>query len=629
MGKIALMVSREEMIYQAHNILQEKKYEIQEMKVVRTEDTVLEARQMIAGGATIIIARGLQASLIKQYTDIPVVEIVITAQEMGLLVTRAKQILRKPRPRIAVVGFKNMFSDMTYFDALYDIELRAWYASGGQSLHEVASAAVADGAELIIGGDTAVEAASAAGVPSLFLSTTEDSIRTAFSVAERMDFAMETEKRNAAQMETLLDYSTNGVMRLDGEGKILSSNPMMEQVTGKEEREVAGKLLWEVFPETEEEGLKRALDTGEENYSCFLRIGNGAFLADLAPIVVENRVEGAVFTCTRIKPVRRERERGGNGRDRREGAAAGDFRDLLQESAVMQECLRKAKLYSLSDSPVVLEGECGTEKLLLASCIHSNGVVSAGPFLRVDCGSLGEEEQLSLIFGENGAAARAEGGTLFLEGADRLRPAAQDSLCQLVGQHILRGGDGFRESRTDVRLILSSEESLAGLAREGRFSRELFFAVGGLSVRIPPLRERPEDLKEKISICLKAMCGKYSRYHVLTAGAWKVLSAYSWPGNLTQVENFMERLILTAGKRSIDETMVRELLAELYPQMDGEVRLGDAVKGGRPDRQKLAVEMALETYRGNREQAAEALGISKATLWRWMKKYGLEQKISK
>ena len=162
MGKIVLLVSREEMIYQAHNILQEKQYEIQEMRLVKTEDTVMEARQMIAAGATILIARGLQASLIKQYTDIPVVEIVITAQEMGLLVTRARQILKKQRPFIAVVGLKNMFSDMSYFETLYDIELRTHYAAGEYSLYDAAKEAVADGADLIIGGDTAVAAAQAA-----------------------------------------------------------------------------------------------------------------------------------------------------------------------------------------------------------------------------------------------------------------------------------------------------------------------------------------------------------------------------------------------------------------------------------------------------------------------------------
>ena len=624
MGKIVLLVSREEMIYQAHNILQEKQYEIQEMRVVKTEDTVMEARQMIAAGATILIARGLQASLIKQYTDIPVVEIVITAQEMGLLVTRARQILKKQRPFIAVVGFKNMFSDMSYFETLYDIELRTYYAAGEYSLYDAAKEAVADGADLIIGGDTAVAAAQAAGVPSLFLSTTEDSIRTAFSVAERMDFAMGAEKRNAAQMETLLDSSINGVMRLDGEGKILSANPAMEQMMGKEEREVTGSSLWAIFPETEREGLKKALETGEENCSCFLRIGNGAYLADLAPIVVDGHVDGAVFTCTRIRPRTAARERDAGGKDRRGTIARGDFRDLLQESPAMQACLRKAKLYSLSDSPVVIQGECGTEKRLLAQCIHNNGVGSAGPFVRVDCGALTEEEQVSLIFGENGAAARADGGSLFLENGELLCRTAQDCLYQLARHRLRRGKDGFAETQADVRVILGTERSLAELTREGRFSRELFFSVGGLAVEIPPLRERAEDLERQIDDSLRAMCDRYSRYHVLTAGARKALRAYSWPGNLAQVENFMERLVLTAEKRTIGEERVNDLLGELYPNMDGEIRLADAARGGRPDRQRLALQMALEEWGGSREKAAQALGISKATLWRWMKKYGME-----
>ena len=86
----------------------------------------------------------------------------------------------------------------------------------------------------------------------------------------------------------------------------------------------------------------------------------------------------------------------------------------------------------------------------------------------------------------------------------------------------------------------------------------------------------------------------------------------------------MERLVLTAEKRTIGEERVNDLLGELYPNMDGEIRLADAVRGGRPDRQRLALQMALEEWGGSREKAAQALGISKATLWRWMKKYGME-----
>lgn len=227
MGKIVLLVSREEMLHQAHNILQEKKFEIGEMRVIETKDTVIEARKAIAGGATLIIARGLQASMVKQYTDIPVAEIVMTAQEMALLVMKAKQILKKEHPVIAVVGFKNMFCDMSFFDMIYDIELRTYFASAGEELEQTSRKAAQEQADLIIGGDTAVSVATEYGIPSLFLSPTEDSMRNAMAIAERMDYAMGVEKRKEAQFEALLDNSLNGVMRTDSEGKITAMNPIM------------------------------------------------------------------------------------------------------------------------------------------------------------------------------------------------------------------------------------------------------------------------------------------------------------------------------------------------------------------------------------------------------------------
>ena len=153
MGKIALLVPKDEMLYQAHNILQEKKYEIWDMRVVSTETAVAEAQQLIAAGASILIARGLQASLIKQQTDIPVVEIVLTAQEMALLIMRAKQIIKKAKPVIAVVGFRNMFCDMSYFNELFQIELRTYFVSDGEELEYLTRLAIKEQADLIIGGD--------------------------------------------------------------------------------------------------------------------------------------------------------------------------------------------------------------------------------------------------------------------------------------------------------------------------------------------------------------------------------------------------------------------------------------------------------------------------------------------
>lgn len=198
MGGITLLVPREDMRYQAHNVLQEKAYDVDTVQVIRTEETVAAARTAAAHGARILVARGLQASLIKQYTDVPVAEIVVTAQEMGLLIVKAKEILDRPTPVIAVVGFRNMFSDMSLFNTIYDIELRTYFAASNSLLAASAEEAAEDKADLIIGGEVALEVAKKHGIPSLFLSTTEDALRRAFDVAQRMLFALENAGRPQA-----------------------------------------------------------------------------------------------------------------------------------------------------------------------------------------------------------------------------------------------------------------------------------------------------------------------------------------------------------------------------------------------------------------------------------------------
>lgn len=625
MGKIVLLVSREEMLHQAHNILQESKYKIEKMKVIHTEDAVVEARQAIAEGASIIIARGLQASLIKQYTDIPVVEIVMTAQEMALLVMKAKQILKKPHPVIGVVGTKNMFCDMSYFDMLYDIELRTYYEDGGRDFRRAAERAIEDNVDLIIGGNTAIEVAGERGIHSLFLSMTEDAMRAAFIMAEHVDYAMETEKKSAAQIETLLDYASNGVMRLDREGRVISVNPVMKQFMEKDEEELKGQKVSDIFHEISGEALKKVMDGGREDCSWFLQAGQTAVLATLAPVMVEGQTEGAVFTCHRMKKKAPDTQK---KRDKnRELIALGDFQDILQHSVSMQECIRKARLYSMSESPVLIKGETGTEVRLLAQGIHNSSLRSAGPFLAVSCLGMGEEEQRQRIFGDNGVLSMVNGGTLFLEDGQCLSADSQYRLYQMIRRHTRMSDSFVHKEHVDIRLIFSTSVPLAKMAEGGKFRKDLFYMLEGLTLEAPPLRDRKEDLKEKISMCLRSACEKYSRYHVLTEGGWKSLMEYPWPGNSLQIESFMERLVLTAGKRSLDEKNVRELMDELYSfsmEENLETEIG-STSGGLPFLGKEAAEIkeALEQCGGNREKTAAKLGISKPTLWRKMKKYGI------
>lgn len=627
MGKIALLVSREEMLYQAHNILQEKKYQIDEMRVIRSESAVMEARQSIAEGASIIIARGLQASLIKQYTDIPVVEIVLTAQEMALLVTRARQVVKKDQPVIAVVGFKNMFCDMSYFDELYHIELRTYYGKTGmeKELRELALQAVADGADLIIGGDTAVETATGEGVASLFLSMTEDSLKNAFSMAESVAYAMDVEKKSAAQIETLLDYSFNGVIRLDGDGVVLGLNPQMEDMTGRSQKDVKGLLIQEIAPEIGEDVLRRVLREGKE-YSLFLELNHTSIFAVLAPVMYDDRVDGAIITCHRM--TRNFAGRRAEAEEPREGPlpVLTRFEDILQESAPMQECVRLAKLYALSSQPVVLMGEAGTEVRLMAQSIHNNSPYGKGPFLDVPCDGLSDEEQRETIFGDKGAAVQAGGGTLLIRDADHLTASNQYRLYQMIRFHVCHRQDTGQMRKVEARVMVTVGESLGRLAREGKLRKDLYYLLSGLELRIPPLRERPEDLKRKLDETVRECCDRYGRFHVLTEGARQVLLEYPWEGNLFQIDSFCERLILTAKRRSIDEVWVKKLLRELYGDDEKEGRVQE--KGARWEEEACEearlIARTLKKHGGSREKTAVELGISKATLWRKMKKYEMD-----
>lgn len=629
MGKIVLLVPREEMLYLAHNILQEKKYAISDMMAIQTELTVVEARRAIAAGATIFIARGLQASLIKQYTDVPVVEIVATAQEMALLVVKAKQIIGKEKPTIAVVGFKNMFCDMTYFESIYDITLKTYFAANGGELKEKALEAMAEGADLMIGGDIAVAAAKEAGVPSLFLSITEDSLRTAFSVAERMDFAMGAERRTNAQIETLLDYSFNGVVNLDREGRITALNPVMKDILGSRGETAAGEALTEIFADMDGDKLTGVLSGTEESYSSFMQVGGAGIFTILAPVKVGDEIEGAILTCHKVKRQHPARTREAENQQKFQGLIArGSFGGLMQRSRAMQESVHLARLYSQSEQPVLLLGETGTERRLLAESIHNTGLCNDGAFFALSCSGLSQEDQQDMIFGDKGAVFLANGGSLYLEDVEQLSLKNQYSLYQLIRHKTGNSRDFARTMRFDIRLLAASTltmEEMGEHMSQGSLRPDLFYLLMSLVLTVPPLRERPEDLEQLIEDKVKESCEQYSRYHVLTNGALDCLKNYSWPGNYLQLEGFIRRLILTAGKRTIDEIAVKKLLGLLYPEgADLKGRGETELKQALVSREEQQIRRVLAEEGGSRERTAQALGISKATLWRRMKKYNIE-----
>lgn len=183
MANIALLVPNDELFRLTHDVLQEQQKRLFLMKVIESERAVMEARQAINQGADIIIARGLQATIIKQYTDIPVVEIVLTRQGVIDMLERAKRVVHKSHPHIAIVTFKNMACDLSGLDEQCGVHLHEYFVQNPELLRPAAMQAIEDKVDLIIGGQTVLTVADDAGIPSIFITNTEDAVEAAIKEA--------------------------------------------------------------------------------------------------------------------------------------------------------------------------------------------------------------------------------------------------------------------------------------------------------------------------------------------------------------------------------------------------------------------------------------------------------------
>lgn len=632
MAGIALLLPTQQMAEMAQRCVSEEGLDVMLIRHIVTANAISEARQAVADGASVVIARGFQALVIKKHTNVPVIEITLTGQEIGLMVKKAKNMLGIPKPKIALVGFQNMFSNVDYFDELFDVEIRKYFVTT-EELPQAAHRAIEDHADMIIGGDVVNKTAQAAGVAHLFLESTFDSIREAIKSAQSAIYAAQVEQRYMAQIGTFLNNSPNGILRINSLGVITSTNHVIEEIIQKREAEMIGRRLEEIMPDVDEAEVENVLNGKSEMYSSFIRVMGTAIVFVLTAVKVENLIDSAILSCHIVKG----KENPGNDRIKEmylNGfVAQGSFSGIKSRDRCMSECIEQAKLYSLSQNPILIRGETGTEISELAEAIHNNSIRKNAPFIKANCSGMTPEQQERVLFGDKSGSRRelekmglivaAHQGTILIEEIEKLSPDLQYRLFDVIQNFSVVSNGIDNMGVVDVRVIAATSLNLYQKVLSGEFREDLYYAVGSLRLKLPPLRERTQDLDALICRLFKEVCRRYNRYHVLTPSARELLIHYVWPGNQLQIEHFMDSMILSARKRKIEADYVHSLLAELYPvvaQKDGQEYL---VIYQDPKAEELL--KVLKKHHGNRESASKELGISKTTLWRHMKKYGISE----
>lgn len=621
MTEVAIFLPHEGISEQARKIAEQYQLNIRTILVVQTSETLKRAQSVVAAGANIIIARGTQAMMIKQNTNIPVVTLQLTGQELALLVTKAKKIAKKENPRIALVGFENMFSDTSQFNHLFGVQLTNYFIDDPKQVRNVVRTALEDGADVLIGGNIACQYAERNGIPSIFLACGEESIREACQNAQRLAFALDQEKQKTAELKVILDTTFNSIIHVDSLGKILNLNHSAEQILECTEQQAVNRTVWSIIPSLTKEILKPVLSDGKEIFYIRVKLHGTAFIASASPILLEEQYpNGAIIYITEQKQLDMYTATQRNELRQKGYVAPYRFETMISSSEGIKAAIAQAKHFARFSSPILIYGEYGTEKVQFAQCIHNASEYAANAFLQFNCSAYTPSETENMLFAEQGLAYQAQ-SVLFLDNIEHLSPSAQHKIFQILsGHHIPNAPEVYNRP---LRILAATEKDPAALLQEGILSRDLYYAISIMTVYIPPLRERTEDMIGWTKRYLHEFQEKYSRYIYLTKGAQKELLTCPWPDNLIQLRNLCERLVALSPKRSVDELFVKEQLRFVVtapPQSD----IQAVSSSGTPLNAYAArIQETLEQCSGRRSEAAMRLGISTSTLWRHMKKYGI------
>ena len=307
-------------------------------------------------------------------------------------------------------------------------------------------------------------------------------------------------------------------------------------------------------------------------------------------------------------------------------------RRIAGESASIRDIVRQIEALGSTDATVLIEGESGTGKELVARALHYDGQRAEGPFIAVNCGAFTETLLESQLFGHEkgaftgaasrykGAFERANGGTLFLDEIGNAPPSVQVKLLRVLEERELTRVGGETSVKVDVRVVSASNRALEDLVAEGVFREDLLYRLKVVTLRVPPLRDRKEDIPALADRFVAEACEEHGRQiRSVAPECYERLAAHDWPGNVRQLRNVIQASVVMARRPELRVDDVR--IEEDRRRPEGEFVVPDGMTLA--DIEKEALLQLLQRNAGNRTLVADKLGLARRTIQRKIKDYDL------
>ncbi|HEY3424586.1 MAG TPA: sigma 54-interacting transcriptional regulator [Negativicutes bacterium] len=578
------------------------------------ENGLEEACRAVERGADVIISRGGTASLIAKNVEIPVVEIQVSAFD---ILRALKQVNNAD-----VIGFafvRRLLFECEKLGDLMGLRIREIFMEN-ETIEEKLIAAYRDGVSSFIGDASSVRKLKQLGIKATPIESSEDAIKQALIEAENLAVVRRREQEKAELFRTIINASTDGIIAINKDGIINVLNPVAENVFQIDSSLVIGKYIGDLIPD---DILRDCLVSDEFEQEGVKNVGNKMFAIKRLPITLHGEVIGAVANIEDVTQLQNFEQVVRQKLNKKGLVAKVNLNQLLGSSGAMREIKERACQYANTDATVLITGESGTGKEGIAQSIHNLSQRKNGPFVAVNCAALPESLLESELFGyEEGAFTGAKKGgkaglfemahrgTIFLDEIGEIPLPLQARLLRVLQEReIMRiGSDSVIP--VDVRVLAATNQDLMALVDIKQFRADLYYRIDVLRLHLPPLRDRIKDIPELVQATIKKIASKNNRVYRITDNAMTFLQLQPWKGNIRELENVIERVVLISKSGIIDEGELRREFPD-YQRVEDEDCINDLEK---LEKQKIEQILLEEKY--NYSQAAKKLGISRTTLWR-------------
>ena len=324
------------------------------------------------------------------------------------------------------------------------------------------------------------------------------------------------------------------------------------------------------------------------------------------------------------------------GRRHEQGTAQLDLRGIIGESPAMSELLDMLAVVARSEATVLITGESGTGKELIASALHYNSPRRNAPFVKINCAALAENLLESELFGHekgaftgadrrrDGKFMQADGGTLFLDEIGETSPAMQAKLLRALQEREIQRIGGHETLKVDVRMIAATNRVLEEEVEKGTFREDLYYRLNVVSLHVPSLRERKEDIPLLTTHFVEKFAAKNNRRVAgITPRCMDMLINYHWPGNVRELENAVERGIILMRGDYLDDSLLPLPVRKAFAATGDSAPTDPCVPDTLEDAEKMVIVKTMRECNGNKSEAARRLGITRKTLLNKLNKYGV------